>query len=47
MKKTMNSLDEFYTFLVDDNPRSYKEAMNSSYKEAMNSPRCTIMEEGH
>ena len=36
-KKTINSLDDFYTFLVDDDPRSYKEAMNSSYKEAMNS----------
>ena len=39
-RKETNLGDDFYTFLVDDNPRSYKEAMTSP-------DGCTFMEGGH
>ena len=46
-RKETNLGDEFYTFLVDDDPRSYKEAMTSSdaplCKEAINCEIESIM----
>ena len=46
-RKETNLGDDFYTFLVDDNPRSYKEAMTSSdaplWKEAINGEIESIM----
>ena len=46
-RKETNLGDDFYTFLVDDDPRSYKEAMTSSdvplWKEAINSEIESIM----
>ena len=46
-RKETNLGDDFYTFLVDDDPRSYKEAMTSSYaplwKEALNNEIESIM----
>ena len=46
MKETILG-DEFYTFLVDDDLKSYKEVMTSSYaplwKEAINSEIESIM----
>ena len=45
--KETNLGDYFYTFLVDDDPRSYKEAMTSAnaplWKEAINSEIESIM----
>ena len=46
-RKETNLGDDFYTFLVDDDPRSYKKDMTSSdaplWKEAINSEIESIM----
>ena len=46
-RKETNLSDDFYTFIVDDDPRSYKEVMTSSsaplWKEAINSEIESIM----
>ena len=46
-RKETNLSDDFYTFLVDDDPKSYKEAMTSFdapiWKEAINSEIESIM----
>ena len=46
-RKRTNLGDDFYTFLVDDNPRSYKKAMTLSnarlWKEVINSEIESIM----